>query len=158
MLLMSVGGAVLTVFLPRTGSALTGTFAVYLTLTSWMTVRRRRGVGYSEFFALLVALCIVASGVGIGLTATGTNALSAFAFAGIAAVAAAGDLKLLIQGGIRGRARLARHLWRLGTALLIATATFATVGGSFLLFMLELAVLMSLILWIIHLQVSISTR
>jgi hypothetical protein len=156
MLLMSVGGAVLTLFLPQTGCVLAGTLAVYLTLTSWMAVRRKYSVGYGDLFALLVALCVVASGVEVGLTGSGTNAVSAFVLAGIATVAAAGDLRLLIQGGIRPRSRLLRHLWRLGAALLIATGSFATINGSAFVFLM--ALLTSLIFWIIHLQASLSTR
>jgi hypothetical protein len=158
MLLISVGGASLTLFLPQNGSGLAGALAVYLTLTSWMTIRRKSSVDYFDLLALLTALCIVASAVDVGLTASATNALWAFVLAGIAAVAAGGDLKLLIQGNIRGKSRLARHLWRLGAALLIATGSVATVGGSTLLFVVELCVLVSLIFWIIHLQVSYSTR
>ena len=158
MLMMSLLGAVLLLFLPQTGGALAGTVAMYLTLTSWMSVRPRHQVGYFEFFALLAALCLVASGVDVGLTNTGINAVYGFLLAGVAAIAASGDLILLIRGVIRGRARMGRHLWRLGAAVLIATASFAAAGGSLVHFLVELTVLMSLILWIIHLQVSSSAR
>jgi hypothetical protein len=158
MLLISIGGASLTLFLPQSGSGLAGALAVYLTLTAWMAIRRTDSADYFDFFALLTALCIVAGAVGVGLTASGSNALWAFVLAAIAAVAAGGDLRRLIQGPIRGKSRLTRHLWRLGAALLIATGSAATVGGSTLLFVIELSVLVSLIFWIIHLQVSYSTR
>jgi hypothetical protein len=158
MLTMSLLGAVLTLFLQQTGGALAGAFATYLILTSWMTVRPRHQVGYFEFFALLVALCLVAGGVDVGLTATGIDATCGFLLAGAAAIAASGDLILLIRRVSRGRQRIARHLWRLGTAVLIATGSFATAGGSLVHFLVELSVLMSLILWIIHLQISSSAR
>lgn len=158
MLLMSVGGALITLFLPHAGSALAGTLASYLTLTSWMTVRQKHAVGYSDLFALLIALCVVATGVDMGLTGTGPGALSAFALAGIAVIAAAGDLRLLIRGSIHGKPRLTRHLWRLGAALLIATGSFATISGSAVVVALEMAMLTSLIFWIIHLQACVSTR
>jgi hypothetical protein len=158
MLSMSVIGALLTLFVPQTGNALAGTFVLYLTLTSWMAVRRKPQVGYFEFFALLLALCLVASGVAVGLTAVGTTAIAGFLLACLATIAAGGDLTLLIRGGIRDRQCMARHLWRLGAALLIATGTLASAGVSVVRLMLELAVLMSLVLWIIHLQVSSSSR
>lgn len=154
MLLMSFAGAVLTLFLSQTGSALAGTLALYLTVTAWMTVRSRYAVGYFEFAALLVALCLVASGVDIGLTCAGDESLAGFVLAGVAALAAGGDLRLLIQKQVQGGQRVARHLWRLSSALLIATATVAASGSSILLFIAELAVLMALVMWIIHLRIA----
>jgi len=38
----------------------------------------------------------------------------------IAAVAAIGDTRLVLQGGIAGPARVARHLWRMLTALFLS--------------------------------------
>jgi hypothetical protein len=154
MLLMSFAGAVLTLFLSQTGSALAGTLALYLTVTAWMTVRSNYTVGYFEFVSLLVALCLVASGVDIGLTSADNESLVGYVLAGVAAIAAGGDLRLLIQKQVQGRQRVARHLWRLSSALLIATATVAASGSSILLFIAELAVLMALILWIIHLRIA----
>ena len=129
MLLLSLAGALLTMFLPQSGAALAGTFTLYLTLTAWATARRQRAVGYLEFFTLLVALCVVAGGVDVGLTSTGGTALSAFVLAAIAAVAAGGDLRLLIRSQLAGRQRIIRYFWRLGTALLIGTGSIATASG-----------------------------
>lgn len=50
-----------------------------------------------------------------------------FIFAAIGLLAAIGDLRLIRAGGnrgIRGAPRLARHLWRMSTALLIAAFSF----------------------------------
>jgi len=38
----------------------------------------------------------------------------------IAAIAAVGDARLVLQGGIAGMPRVARHLWRMLTALFLA--------------------------------------
>jgi uncharacterized membrane protein len=133
-----------------------GAFVLYLALTAWMTVRRRHVIGYFEFFALLVALCIVASSVGAGLTDGGLNAGSDFMLACIAALAAGGDLRLLIHRGICGRQRSTRHLWRLCAALLIGTATLIALRGPLFLSLLELAILAAWVLRSIHLRRSTS--
>jgi hypothetical protein len=129
-LLLSLAGGLLTLCLPQSGAALAGTFALYLTLTAWATSRPGRDVGYLEFFTLLVALCVVASGVDVGLTSTGAAAGVAFVLAAIAALAAGGDLRLLIHNRLQGRQRVVRYLWRLATALLIGSGSIATVSGS----------------------------
>jgi hypothetical protein len=131
-----------------------GVFVLYLALTAWMTVRRKHVIGHFEFFALLVALCIVASGVGAGLTDGGLNAASDFLLACFAALAAGGDLRLLIHRGLSGRQRITRHLWRLCAALLIGAATLIALRGPVILSVVELAILATLILRIIHLRTS----
>lgn len=47
-----------------------------------------------------------------------------FAFASVALIGALLDLRLLRAGSIAGPHRLARHLWRMGLALWIATMSF----------------------------------
>jgi hypothetical protein len=45
-------------------------------------------------------------------------------FATFAALAATGDVRVLRGRALDGRRRLARHLWRMGVAMLIATMSF----------------------------------
>jgi hypothetical protein len=47
-----------------------------------------------------------------------------FFLASISLLAAAGDVRLLIRGGISGKPRLVRHLWRMCFGLFIATGSF----------------------------------
>ena len=47
-----------------------------------------------------------------------------FVFAAVATMAAAGDVRMIARGGLIGTARIARHLWRMCTALFIAVASF----------------------------------
>jgi hypothetical protein len=77
-------------------------------------------------------------------------------FGGIAALGAIMDVRMLRQGGLRGTPRLTRHLWRMGTALLIATLSFflgqqkvfpVALRGSPILFLPVIAVLGSLVYW-----------
>jgi uncharacterized membrane protein len=170
MLTMSAIGACIAPFLPDRTSSVAGAFAFYLVVTAWITVRRKAGsVGHIELGALLFALGIAATGLALGLSAAnspthlldGKPFQGAFVFAAAAALAAAGDLRLILRGGISGVQRIARHLWRMCVALFIATGSFflgqpkvfpASVRGSFILFVPEIAVLGLLIFWLIRVR------
>jgi len=47
-----------------------------------------------------------------------------FFLGSVALLAAAGDLRLLVRGGIFGRQRIVRHLWRMCFSFFIATGSF----------------------------------
>jgi uncharacterized membrane protein len=47
-----------------------------------------------------------------------------YTFGAIAFVGALLDARLIIAGGVRGKHRLARHIWRMGVAMYFATAAF----------------------------------
>jgi len=73
----------------------------------------------------------------------------AFVFAAIAAFGAAGDLRLYLRGGVAGARGIARHLWRLCTAFLLAALSFflgqqqlfpTVLRGSWLLLIPELVI------------------
>jgi hypothetical protein len=169
-LTMSGIGACVAPFLPDRISSVAGVFTFYLVVTSWVTIRRKEGgIGNFEIGALLFALGIVAAGVALGVRAAssptglldGEPFQAAFAFAVVAALAAAGDLRLILRGGISGTQRITRHLWRMCVALFIAASSFflgqpkvfpASVRGSFLLFVPEIAVLGLLIFWLIRVR------
>jgi peptidoglycan/LPS O-acetylase OafA/YrhL len=77
-------------------------------------------------------------------------------FAGLSLWAALWDLTALTQGRLSRRARLARHLWRMGLALTIAAAAFflgqpdyfpETLRGSPLLAVPPLAALGATLVW-----------
>jgi hypothetical protein len=87
-----------------------------------------------------IALMLVVSAVCLALFTFGAVAFTSptgkmygmpfvpfFIFGSIALLAGAGDLRLIRSGGvqtIRGAPRLARHLWRMCTALIIAAFSF----------------------------------
>jgi hypothetical protein len=69
--------------------------------------------------------------------------------------------KLILRGGISGAQRITRHLWRMCVALFIAAASLflgqpnvfpASVRGSFILFVPEVAVLGLMIFWLIRVR------
>jgi hypothetical protein len=98
-------------------------FALYLTLTGWMTMRRRPGaVGAFERWAVLVPVALVVEAAVVAARGR-TGFETIYAFAVIAALAAFGDLKLIGRGGLVGPPRTARHLWRMTAALFIAAGS-----------------------------------
>lgn len=101
-------------------------FTLYLTLTAWLTARRRPGeVGRAE--AALTAIPAGIAGVGLYLAVSsgGSGEFGpVYAFAVIGALAALRDVAMLRAGGISGVARTARHIWRMSLAFFVATGSF----------------------------------
>jgi uncharacterized membrane protein len=171
MLTMSGIGATVAPFLPDRPSSLAGSLTFYLVLTSWFTVRRKvGGVGLIEMGALLFSIVLTATGLHLGLLAMhspgglldGEPYQAPFVFAGIAALSAVGDLKLLLRRGISGARRLTRHLWRNGVAFLIAAFSFFLgqqqvfpdfLRGSFLLFVPEVVIVGLILFWLIRVRI-----
>jgi hypothetical protein len=115
------------------GNVLGGVFMFYLVATAWLTARRRDGeTGTFDLGALLVALGVAAGNVTYGLEAahsqTGLNdgyAAGLYFFSGaLALLAATGDVRMLVRGGVSGAQRLARHLWRMCCGLFVAAGSF----------------------------------
>jgi hypothetical protein len=133
MLVMAAIGAGVAPFLPERLSILGGLTTFYLVATAWLTVWRPPGsAGRPEAVALAAAIGLV------GLTATlgwmaandpsgsldGQPWQGLVMFAVITSLAAVGDLRVLLRGGIAGAERIARHLWRMSTALFLAAMAF----------------------------------
>jgi hypothetical protein len=133
MLMMSGVGAVVAPFLGDLVSMTAGAITFYLTATAWATVMRAPDrIGVFEPVAATFAGGIVVIGVAVGMmgaaaTAGMSGSLSkvAFIFAFFAAVSLLCDWGMLRAGGIGGRRRIARHAWRMGTALVVAAGSFA---------------------------------
>jgi hypothetical protein len=77
--------------------------------------------------------------------------------------AAAGDIRILARGGISGRSRITRHLWRICFGLFIATGSFflgqqqvfpAFLRGSILLMLLAVLPFPVTIYWLIRVRSS----
>jgi hypothetical protein len=71
-----------------------------------------------------VCLAFAIEAVVLGRGRDGMPAFPFFLFGFVGLVAAVGDVRLLRGGALRGAARLARHLWRMTFALLIAAMSF----------------------------------
>lgn len=134
MLTMSGAGAYIAAFLkPNIGNVMGGLLTFYLVATAWVAAKRReRKVDIFDFCALLVVSAIgtadVTFGVEAALSPTGLKAgyppPMYFIFGSIALLFAASDVRMVIQGGVHGAKRIARHLWRMCLALLFATFSF----------------------------------
>jgi len=111
-------------------TCLVALLTLYLVATAWRTARRRDGGGGAfEVGSFLVALAL---GAGFVVTAAEMashssptrTAVKYLLFGGVALFAAGGDLRLLLRGGVSGRERIARHLWRMTSPLLISANIF----------------------------------
>jgi tetratricopeptide repeat protein len=111
---------------------LMGLLAFYLVSTAWVTARRRRGTSLFDRVALLLVLGVTGGLMANGVRAAGSEgeppggipAVVYFAFGAVGAMAAFGDVRMIARGGLMGTARIARHLWRMCTALFIAVGSF----------------------------------
>jgi hypothetical protein len=132
MLSLSSTGVILAIMKSQPGNILGGAFTFYLVATAWVTARRSEGdAGIFDWGALLVVLAVAACQLTFGLEAalspTGLKydypSWPYFFMGSVAALAVAGDVRMLVRGGISGRHRIARHLWRMCFALFIAAGS-----------------------------------
>lgn len=104
-----------------------GTLTLYLVLTAWATVRRAPGeIGTLEralaALGAIGALIIASFAIrAMGIPEHAGTIPFFGVFGGILALATVGDVRVIRRGGVGGRARTTRHLWRMCTAMLIAT-------------------------------------
>jgi hypothetical protein len=139
MMVMAGIGAVVAPFLisaqgdPKRFDSIIAFFTCYLVATSWVTVRRKAGTaGAFEKGAFAFASLLAGVAIFFGIKATGDPdglvggfpAPGYYVFGGIIALAAAFDLRIILNGGVTGVPRIARHLWRMCLALFFATGSF----------------------------------
>jgi len=133
MIIMASSAVYLAFMKQQMGNVLGGTFAFYLVTTAWLTARR--GDGETSLFdwgALLIPLL-----VGIGLWISGLQVVYGharstdgipvgmhFFMGSVMLLAAAGDIRMLVRGGVFRAKRIVRHLWRMCFGLFVATGSF----------------------------------
>ncbi len=142
MLFMAAGATYLGIQHHETGNTLGGIFTAYLILTAWLTAQlltawltAQRAEGTTSKFdwvALLIPLVLglltcyagieklripgpPKDGVPVGMT---------LFLGSVQLLAAGGDVRMLLRGGLMGKARIVRHLWRMCFGLFIATGSF----------------------------------
>jgi hypothetical protein len=172
MLCLGASGAYLAVMKHQMGNFLGGVFTFYLVSTAWMTARRKdnqRQTGIFDWVALLVVLAVSAINLTYGLEAAyspsgakGGYAAGLYFFsAALALLAATGDIRMLVRGGVTGAQRLARHLWRMCYAQFIAAASIflarqhlfpALFRKTGVLFFLSFLPILVLIFWLIRVR------
>lgn len=114
-------------------------FMIYLVVSAWATIHRSgSGIAPLEVIAPFVALGISMAGLILGYAAISRLGLAEgsppneayFFFAGLAFVAMLLDINNIKVGGVRGKHRIVRHVWRMGCAMFFATASLFTGPGS----------------------------
>jgi uncharacterized membrane protein len=174
MLFLSASGSLMAAARPRMITVIAGALTFYLVLTGLLALRRPvprfRGV---EAAALLAAVTVGLAGTTFGFEAlaSGTGKRDGYpaamylAFGALALLAALGDVRLMRSGRIEPAHRLARHLWRMCAALLVANGAFflglprlfpEPLRRSGLLAIPPLCVLLTLVYWLV--KVSAKTR
>ena len=139
-------------------------FTLYLTLTAWLTVRRRPGeVGRAEAGLVAIPVGMAAVGLYLAVSSGGAGEFGpVYAFAVISALAALRDVAMLRAGGIAGVARTARHLWRMSLAFFVATGSYFFgqpnfqpdwLRGSALAMILGLAPLALMAFWLVWVRI-----
>jgi hypothetical protein len=110
-----------------------GILTLYLIGTAWLTARRRDGeTSRFDWVVLLVPLVlgILTWMNGIKVVRSGADSQDGvpvgmtFFMGSVMLLAAAGDVRMLLGGGVSGTRRIARHLWRMCFGLFIASGSF----------------------------------
>lgn len=185
MLIMAAAAVYVAVVKHQPNNIGGGIFTFYLILTAWLTARRRGGeANRFDWVLLLIPLAL-----GIFAWISGVKALRNhqdlpggvpvgmhLAMASVMLLAATGDVRMLVRGGISGTKRIVRHLWRMCFGLFIAAGSFflgpsnrplrllSTVGlgqrlpsflfSTSLYLMLTVLPLILLIFWLVRVRVT----
>jgi uncharacterized membrane protein len=133
MLTMAVGAVYLAITRHQPNNIGGGILTFYLIGTAWLTARRRDGeTSRFDWVAMLIPLAIgiFTWMVGIKVVLSGASSQDGvpvgmtFFMGSVCLLAAAGDVRMLVRGGVLGAKRIARHLWRMCYGLFIAAGSF----------------------------------
>ncbi len=139
MLTMAASAVYLAVLKHQNNNVGGGVLTFYLVATAWVTAKRRDGeTSIFDWAALLIPLWAGIGGWINGLEAVhspmgskyGVPAGMHFFLGSVMLIAAAGDVRMLLRGGVFGVQRIVRHLWRMCFGLFIATGSFFLGQGS----------------------------
>ncbi len=133
-LVMTASGAIIATVAPKRLSVIAGVLTFYLVITSLRTIRQR-ATGKLHWFDVSAASAAIAAGaygiaLGIGGWGNATGTIDGLpvpayvVFGAVAVVASWLDVRMMLTGGITGKHRIARHLWRMCFAVYMATSAF----------------------------------
>jgi uncharacterized membrane protein len=133
MLTMAIAAVYLAIVRHQPNNIGGGILTFYLIGTAWLTVRRR--AGETSHFDWLVLLIPLTLGLltwinGLNVVRSGASSQDGvpvgmnFFMGSVMLLAAVGDVRMLLRGGIFGAKRIARHLWRMCFGLFIAAGSF----------------------------------
>jgi hypothetical protein len=170
MLILGATGTYIAITKSQPGNIIGGLLTLYMIATAWMAGRRREvRTGIFDRAALVYALLVGGACIVYGFQAAngqthdGVPAGMKFFFGFVILLAAAGDIRMLVRGGISGSQRIARHLWRMCFGLFIASGSFFMgrqrifpefVQKSGVLIFLTVLPLMLLVFWLIRVRVT----
>jgi uncharacterized membrane protein len=175
MLTMSTLGATLAIAHHKTPevNVPAALLTFYFVLTSLTAVRPIAGWSRRYDVALLVVVLVVAvvdlsfgaKAVALGGQWHGVPAFPFFMFGVVGLIAVRGDVRILRSGALRGAPRLARHLWRMSFALLVASLSLGQVKvlpkvirSGPVLAIPPLVVLVTMLYWLWRVRARRSTR
>jgi uncharacterized membrane protein len=138
MLTMAAAALYLAVRRNQPGNILGSILTLYLISTAWLTARRREPkISIFDWLAMLIPIAL-----GVGIWLGGIHlvrygspqgplpVIMSFFMGTVMFLAAGGDLRMILRGGITGVPRITRHLWRMCLGFFIATGSFFTGQGS----------------------------
>ncbi len=141
-----------------------GLLTFYLVATAWRAGRKR--VMGIDAFDVVAFVWILGDGIMGMVFASRAAKLPPpmpgaiyGTFATVALLCAVSDVRMLVRGGVAGSKRIARHLWRMCLALLIATLSLfpgqarqfpAAVKKSALIYTPHLFLIVAMIYWIVR--------
>ena len=170
MLVLGASGAYMAMMKWQPGNILGGAFTCYLVATSWIAAKRKHvSTGIFDWGALLLVSALTIVELTLGLEATISPAGMKYGYppgpyffiGSVALIAAGGDVRLLIRGGISGSKRIARHLWRMCFAFFIASASIflarahlfpAFMRSTGTLYLLSLFPLLMMVYWLVRIR------
>jgi uncharacterized membrane protein len=177
MLTMAAGAVYLAFMKHQPNNVGGGVLTFYLVGTAWLTARRRDGeTSIFDWAVLLIPLWAGIGGWMNGFEAVhsptgsryGVPAGMHFFMGSVMLLAAAGDVRMLVRGGVFGVQRIVRHLWRMCFGLFIATGSFflgqgAKVFPAFILktnilFVPAILPLLLLIFWLLRVRFTDSYK
>jgi uncharacterized membrane protein len=138
MLTMAAAAVYLAVLKHQDSNIGGGILTLYLVTTAWLTAKRRDGqTSKVDWVVMLVPLALgiltwlggvkmVQGGMKEGAFRAGMS----FFMGSMLLLAGVGDLRMLLRGGVFGRQRVMRHLWRMCLGFFIATGSFFLGQGS----------------------------
>ena len=133
MLALSLSGAAIATIKSQPANIIGGLISFYLVITGFLTVRPRSdGFPWIDSAVMLLGILVAFLSINLGLTVyhspsgkiNGVPSAPLFVFGAIAILATGGDLRMMVARGLKGKQRIARHLWRMCFALFVASGSF----------------------------------
>ena len=171
MLVTSAIGTYGSLFAPERISTIVGPLTIYLVITAWLAFRcTENKARWTLNASVIMAILIAAAGYYFGFDILNKTEANVgfpywlyFFFGSVALMAGLMDVRVILHGGIFGKQRLIRHLWRMCFSLFLATASLflgqpqvfpESIRKPQLLMIPVVIVLVSLLFWLLKMVIS----